>query len=321
MIHILKTIVRVLDLDEQELLNTAGLPSNFLLSANDDVSPDQILATDIAIEKVSGRDDLAHYLAMFRARTPRPHSTLAFAQCETVEAGIEKLAMGRSADDYTIISTCRLDECLRVELKPRSAEVVLLHWVLLCEILYIVELCRTYTARNIVPRAVGIRDAVRMRRDDIAFLGVAPCDAEHAFIDFELQDVSQRLLTADSPFAADADKKTTAQPVLPKPGLVSRQVSDALQAILPSGRFGIEDVSQRLNMNARKLQRQLKAEDSSFRSVLDETRKMLAMRYLQEEHRPVADVAHLLGYSEQNSFYRAFKSWTGTTTKNLRDRT
>ena len=319
MIHILKTIVRVLDLNEQALLETAGLPDNFLLSANDDVSPDQILATDIAIEKLSGRDDLAHYLAMFRARTPRPRSTLAFAQCETVQAGIETLAMGRSADDYTIISITRRDDCVRVALKPRSPDVVLVHWVLLCEILYIVELCRTYTARTIVPRAVGIPDAHRVRPDDIAFLGIAPSESEQTFIDFSFHDADQRLVTAHSPFSGKA-KEQSAQPPMPISGRASRLVSEALQEILPSGRFSIEDIGQRLNLNVRKLQRQLKAENSSFRSVLDETRKMLAVRYLQEEQRPVAEVAHLLGYSDQNSFYRAFKSWTGTTTKKLLDK-
>jgi len=319
MIHILKTIVRVLDLNEQDLLDAAGLPRDFMQRSNQDVTPDQILATDIAIEKISGRDDLAHYLAMFRARTPRPHSTLAFSQCATVEAGIEKLAMGRSAEDYTTITVSRRDHCVRVALKPRSEDVVLVHWVLLCEILYMVELCRTYTARMIVPRAVGIAGADRVRSDDIAFLGVAPREAEHAFIDFDLQDADQRLLTAQSPSAATAGSQTPDQAALPKPGRASRAVSDALQQILPSGRFSIEDVGQRLNINVRKLQRQLKAEDSNFRSVLDETRKMLAVRYLQDEQRPVAEVAHLLGYRDQNSFYRAFKSWTGTTTKSLRE--
>ena len=320
MIHILKTIVRVLDLNEQALLETAGLPRNFLLSANDDVSPDQILATDIAIEKLSGRDDLAHYLAMFRARTPRPHSTLAFAQCETVKSGIAQLAKNRSADDYTVISLSQHGDCLRVELKPRSPEVVLVHWVLLCEILYIVELCRTYTARPIVPLTVGIPDAHRIRPDDIAFLGIRPCESEQAFMDFSLADASQRLLTAHSPFADRASKQTREQSPSPMPGRASMLVSEALQEILPTGRSSIEDVGESLNLNVRKLQRQLKAEGSSFRSVLDETRKMLAIRYLQQEQRPVAEVAHLLGYSDQNSFYRAFKSWTGTTTKRLRDK-
>lgn len=319
MIHILKTIVSVLDLNEQELLETAGLPGDFLRSANDDVSPSQILAADIAIEKVSGRDDLAYYLAMFRARTPRPHSTLAFSQCATVEDGIETLAMGRSADDYTIITVSRRDDCVRVALKPRSEDVVLLHWVLLCEILYILELCRTYTARPIVPRAVGIAGADRVRPDDIAFLGVAPCETEHAFIDFEFEDAGQRLLTAHSPLAGTAGTQTPDEAAVPMPGRAMRAVSDTLQQILPSGRFSIEDVGQRLNINVRKLQRQLKAEGGSFRSVLDDTRKMLAVRYLQDEQRPVAEVAYLLGYRDQNSFYRAFKSWTGTTTRSLRE--
>ncbi|MEM5473503.1 helix-turn-helix transcriptional regulator [Hoeflea sp. AS60] len=88
--------------------------------------------------------------------------------------------------------------------------------------------------------------------------------------------------------------------------------------MLSSRRFGIEDVSHHLNINARKLQRLLRAEGGSFRDVLDETRKALALAHLKEEHRSVAEVSHLLGYHDPNSFYRAFKGWTGTTTTSWR---
>lgn len=314
MLQILKAIVQVLQLNEQKLLEMADLPSDFLLTDENLVTAQQIHAADIAIEQLSGRADLAHHLAMFRARTPRPRSTMAFAHCETVKSGIEKLASGKGLDDYTAISTSTLNECFRIEIKPRSSEIILLHWVLLCEIIYIVELCRNYSARKILPQAVGIVDAKRVRIEDIAFLGVTPFESKSAFIDFALCDVSLPLLTGSNNYS-ELKSDYSAQS-MPKPTI--EKVKNVLMEILPSGLFGIEHVSCRLNMNVRKLQRQLEAEGSSFRSVLASTRKELAIRYLKEEQRSVAEVSQLVGYQDQNSFYRAFKVWTGKTTSNSR---
>lgn len=41
---------------------------------------------------------------------------------------------------------------------------------------------------------------------------------------------------------------------------------------------------------------------------------------LADEHVPLTEVALLLGYSEQSSFSRAFRSWTGLTPRDFRSR-
>ncbi|WP_437936555.1 helix-turn-helix domain-containing protein [Sorangium sp. So ce341] len=46
---------------------------------------------------------------------------------------------------------------------------------------------------------------------------------------------------------------------------------------------------------------------------LKETREALARHYLEKTPLPVAEISFLLGFSEPNSFYRAFRAWTGTT--------
>jgi AraC-like DNA-binding protein len=45
--------------------------------------------------------------------------------------------------------------------------------------------------------------------------------------------------------------------------------------------------------------------------VLDEVRRDLALRYLGDPALTLADVAYMLGFSDQTTFHRAFVRWTG----------
>ena len=48
-------------------------------------------------------------------------------------------------------------------------------------------------------------------------------------------------------------------------------------------------------------------------ALLEETREELAKAYITEGRYGLAEVAYLLGFSDQANFTRAFKRWTGTT--------
>lgn len=51
----------------------------------------------------------------------------------------------------------------------------------------------------------------------------------------------------------------------------------------------------------------------SFRSFIDDIRHALALGYARDPSLSLVDIAYLLGFSEQSSFQRAFKRWTGKT--------
>jgi Helix-turn-helix domain len=57
---------------------------------------------------------------------------------------------------------------------------------------------------------------------------------------------------------------------------------------------------------------------TSFREVVDDARKQLAVGYLGDRRLAVSEVAYLLGYSEAGAFVRAFKRWTGKTPGEMR---
>jgi AraC-like DNA-binding protein len=88
-------------------------------------------------------------------------------------------------------------------------------------------------------------------------------------------------------------------------------VEDQLVGTLPSGAIGVASIAEQLGMSERSLRRRLAAEGTSFGEVLDHLRHRLALRYLQDEHVSLKQVAWLLGYSEAGAFNHAFKRWTG----------
>ncbi len=75
----------------------------------------------------------------------------------------------------------------------------------------------------------------------------------------------------------------------------------------------IDIIASDLAVSPRKLQDRLKKENTSFQKILDQSRKEIALAYLQQKTIPICDIALLLGFSEQSAFNHAFRRWTGST--------
>ncbi len=86
----------------------------------------------------------------------------------------------------------------------------------------------------------------------------------------------------------------------------------ALPDALTEGAFGAPDISRRLGLSTRSLQRHLAAEGTTFRAVLDGYRHDLARRRLACSTSSMSAVASELGYTDSATFSRAFQRWHGT---------
>lgn len=81
----------------------------------------------------------------------------------------------------------------------------------------------------------------------------------------------------------------------------------------PCDRRDVDSVATVLCVSARTLRRKLNLCGSSFRDVLTEVQRALAVEYLSKTNLSVDEIAFLLGYSETSNFRHAFKQWTGKT--------
>jgi len=99
---------------------------------------------------------------------------------------------------------------------------------------------------------------------------------------------------------------------------IVERVEDYVRGALPLGNCSIERCAKKLGTSVRALQAHLGECGVRFSDILERQRVELAQSYLEQEQLSLDEIAILLGYSEQSSFGRAFKRWTGSTPRRFR---
>lgn len=94
-------------------------------------------------------------------------------------------------------------------------------------------------------------------------------------------------------------------------GAIAQEVREMLLQLLPSGHVDQDKIAARLHRSTSTLQRQLGAEGTSYSDILSSTRRGLAEAYLKNGEYTQAQIAFMVGFSDQSNFSRAFKRWTG----------
>jgi AraC-like DNA-binding protein len=84
------------------------------------------------------------------------------------------------------------------------------------------------------------------------------------------------------------------------------EVRKAIYLLLPMGRATIEQIAQALGMNVRTLQRRLEENQANFSDLINEVRRDLVQRYMNNPSYSLARIGDLLGYSLPSSFTRWF---------------
>lgn len=73
------------------------------------------------------------------------------------------------------------------------------------------------------------------------------------------------------------------------------------------------DIASRLHVSPSTLRRRLRRENTSYQQLLDRVRHFRCEKALRKRWLPGKSMAPALGFSQANSFYRAFGRWTGMT--------
>ena len=140
---------------------------------------------------------------------------------------------------------------------------------------------------------------------------------ENAFV-LSAKDADRPLPSANRQLAAVFDKMLTEElGRLDKSDVVARARATVLEH-LSSGEGTAEDTAKQLHMSSRTLQRKLAEAKTTYLQLVDDTRKDLALRYIEDPRRTVTDITFSLGFSQPSAFTRAFKRWTGLSPSDYR---
>lgn len=83
-------------------------------------------------------------------------------------------------------------------------------------------------------------------------------------------------------------------------------------------RLRSEEVADHLHVSPTTLRRRLRADRTHYQHILDHVRQYRCAELLDKRWLPGKSVAWELGYAEVNSFYRAFRRWTGQNYSDLK---
>ena len=177
----------------------------------------------------------------------------------------------------------------------------------------VLRLCEISAGRVIRPLRVEFmcKDTSQTDAYRAAFDAPVQLCSRHTAIHFSRDDL-EAPLPGSIPEVAKATDRISEQYIETlDTSKAATKVRQLLIDFLPSGDAHQGRIARALHCSASTLQRQLQSEGSSYRAILEDTRRSLAKEYLRDGKNSHAQIAYLLGFSDQSNFSRAFKRWTG----------
>ena len=175
------------------------------------------------------------------------------------------------------------------------------------------RMCRLTAGDDINPAHVSLK---RCRPDcdrklQAYFRAPIEYQADNNILSFSKQLVEAPLTHANPELARINDQAVVDYLARFDRDSLTMQVRSRIIERLQDGTPNQETIAQSLNVSLRSLQRKLSNEETNFKTLLESTRRELALHYIRETHRSLGEITYLLGFSEPSNFTRAFKRWTG----------
>lgn len=176
-----------------------------------------------------------------------------------------------------------------------------------------VRICRVLRDRTYNPISVTLRrppppDETPFRR---YFRVPVVFGADTDVLVFEKTTFEARLVGGNAELARLNDQVVASHLATLGADRFSRKLHLLLVEDLPRGEPDEAELASRLGTSLRNLQRRLAEEGTSYKDVLDDTRRQLARSYLADNRHSISEVAYLLGFRAASSFTRAFRRWEG----------
>ena len=307
-------------IDAHRMTRRAGLPADFLDLGQRAVTPGEFFALWDALDAEMPAPDFPLLLSESVMRHGFDSAIYSFYCSPTVRVGLERKALFKPLLAPIRMQISDYDRHLVASFAsplPNRPLPALIGWF---DLVYFVQAIRHATGVHVTPAAIETATARPQWKEADAFFGCPVVHGQGFRLVLARADADLPLITRNDALWAQLEQGLNdrfAQMVPPKS--VAARVRQALVEGLPGGQVTADQIAQALALSKRSLQRRLSEEGVSFKDLLEDTRRALALNYLQNSDMSVQEIALLLGFRDPSSFFRAFRGWTGTTPRAMRE--
>ena len=318
-----RMLLRVVDhcasrgVDEGRLLREVDLTRAALAEPEARVAYHVVERVGMRALALTGDADLGLHLAQDAARQSHVDAgVLLLMASPTVRSALEQMVRyQRFWGDGDRASLVPVREGLAVRYLLRGAAGSYVRHADECALAEIVIGLRAFSGHAVTPVAVRFRHPPPPSLTEHRTVFGCPLEfrALHTEVEFDGATCSLPMQHAHALFQSIFQQQvahTIAR--LPSDARAAGLVRDAARTALRAGRCTVGATARGLGLSTRTMQRQLRAEGTSFAEIVDALRCELAGAYL-DRGLPIPEVAGLLGYADVTAFHHAFRRWTGTT--------
>ncbi len=309
-------MLKDLDIAPQDILRAASLPLDLFSRKSPMVTATEMSRLWRALEVVQ-QDNLTFPLDFALSARPETFSPPIFASFCSANLNVAAKRIGYYKP---IVGPIRLHTDITSEHTTITINTILHDQSCLpasfiaAELSWWVHMPRMATREHLIPLNVYTKRTFPEKQVYEDFFGVEMTISDFDGVRFAAADAERPFLTAnDAMWAIFEPELNKRMKDLDQRASYTEKVRACLMEILASGQYKVGDVASRLAISPRTLQRYLRNEGTNFQEVLDGLRKELAHHYLASSKYTNGQIAFLLGYKDPNSFFRAFRSWTGQT--------
>ena len=302
--------------DYKKLFQDLGLNVNALNNANARYDYDAVMklwqvAADVAEDPCFGLRTVNHM---------RPTSLHALgyswmASATLHDAFIRLKRYVRIVNNSVEIEIQELESETRVAIKPSSKQLILFPTAVDASLCLIVHLCRLTYGRELRPVKV---ETTRHKHDkecaekiNTYFNAPMQYEMHQNSIYFDKNLLNKPLPASNAELARANDIVVSKYLSYLDGTSIAIRTKTKITELLPTGNASEDRIASLLNLSVRSLQRKLKEETTSFKDLLNDTRRELAEEYMELSRMSINEITYLLGFSDPANFSRAFRRWHG----------
>ena len=309
-----------MNISPQDVLRYAGLPLDLLSRKSPTITGKEYLRLWNGLATVL-RDNPTFPLDFATSTTPETFSPPVFACfCSpNLKVAATRIAYYKPLVGPIRLSVQTINERTTIKIGALPEYGDLPGTLVATELAWWVHMPRLATREHLVPLSVHTAVDIPEKAVYEDYFGVRLTTSDFNGVTFSAKDAERPFLTAsDAMWSIFEPQLNQRMQDLAQNATYTEKVRACLMEIMASGQYSVGDVASRLAVSPRTLQRHLRQEGTSFQRVLDGLREELARHYLAKSEYSSGQISFLLGYQDPNSFFRAFRAWTGQTPEVVR---